>query len=748
MRLLQAPAPTEDMQYARFIDTVGSGLQQRIARQLDEAFFFGPSHRHELCARLRKATPGGVRDTIAAADRMAHEGIELLGRRLRIMPGAIDWHADPVSQRRMWPLGAIDEAWAIAVAGADVKYVWEVNRHQFLTTLGRAYWFTDDPRYLQQAAGLIDDWLAHNPPGCGVNWSSHLEVAVRAVSWLWTMPYLLAWPDLDPAFLKRWLLGLADHHRHLRANLSVFTDPTNHLIGEATALWMLSVCLPDLPDASRQAARAQAILIPEFARQTTGDGVNREQSSSYHRFVLDFHLQFFLLARRNARALPDVVEERLRAMFSFAAALAGPRGVAPMIGDSDDARAIPFLELVGWDFRDLLCTGSHLFPCSIRSPTVNDVPQAVLWLLRGEVSNPPSPSAPIEHSHVFTAGGYAFLRSRACGANLELIFDCGPLGLLPNAAHGHADALSVLIRLNGRELLGDPGTGTYFANRRVRDALRSTAAHNTVTVDHLNQADILDTFKWINPMTVRLCEHFVGQHFDYIQARHDGYQRLRNPLLHERRVLFVKPRGWVIVYVITGRGAHIYTRHFNFPPGIRLSGTDAGTMLATDPESGHSIALDFAELDPHGRSKVRLDEGALWSNRYGRWASAVRLSVDIHDAAPVVLFTFVTPVLSQARAAQRPTHSVERLAGGGVACTSYDAQGCTQVIAVNPDSVPVTLSDGTRSDAHFLFLRKAGTGAMESVFLAGEGCSMVSGGLHLRPGPGARFASLSRDAPP
>ena len=130
--------------------------------------------------------------------------------------------------------------------------------------------------------------LDKNPFRQGVNWSSNLEVAMRAISWLWTMPYLLAWSELDQEFLACWLGSLYDHFDHISKNLSVYTDPTNHLIGEATALWLLSTVFPDLPEAPRQGQRALDILSREAQRQFTRDGVNCEQSTSYHRFVIDW----------------------------------------------------------------------------------------------------------------------------------------------------------------------------------------------------------------------------------------------------------------------------------------------------------------------------------------------------------------------------------------------------------------------------------------------------------------------------
>ena len=53
-----------------------------------------------------------------------------------------------------------------------------------------------------------------------------------------------------------------------------------------------------------------------------------------------------------------------------------------------------------------------------------------------------------------------------------------PLGYLATAAHGHADAQHLSIWFKGVPVVIDPGTGAYYADRRLRAWLASRAAHN------------------------------------------------------------------------------------------------------------------------------------------------------------------------------------------------------------------------------------------------------------------------------
>jgi uncharacterized heparinase superfamily protein len=728
-------------------------LHQSLGRQFDELFFFGPNIRVEASGVINKNFPLLARQLVAMAKNLGGDGIDILGQKVRILVDEIDWQADPKTSRRAWSQQSLDEAEAIGSVEADVKYVWEVNRHQFMTILGRAFWLTDDPRYARQAAELIDDWIAQNPPGEGINWSSHLEVAMRAISWLWTLAYLLAWPQLNEDFLKRWLSSLADHYAHLSHNLSIFTDPTNHLIGEATALWMLSVCLPDLPESSAQADRALSILSIEVERQITPDGVNKEQSTSYHRFVLDFYLQVLALARRRDLQLPMVLQQRVIAMLGFVSALAGKSGQAPMIGDSDDARGIPMLELVGWGFQDLLSTGAALFARPEWKAHCGGFAEASYWLLGSaglQQFNDLTATETEQPPRIFPEGGYCFFDIQSPDLDAELIFDVGPLGLWPNAAHGHADALSIQVRIDGNFLLTDPGTGTYFSSPSTRDALRATASHNTLTVDGLDQADIFDTFKWVNPPNVSLLESFSDEDFYFAVGMHDGYLRLRRSVNHFRYVLCVRSGEWIIVDYLEGEGNHLYTRHFNFHPNIEIKKHDDQSITAVDKASGKGVMLAFPAMDSTGNQEIYIDYDGRWSKEYGHCISAPYLRIESRGEPAMALFTFITPMLSDFdfhSTFMSMKYALKEFPDRKIfLCTRHGSfldDKSTETIAINPTNQELLIPSGLRSDANFLFLQKLKNDVINKAFIAGERRNLSGPNFHLQSTAG-KFASYNR----
>ncbi len=750
------PAPqTSSTDFARSMQSHGSLLKDFLIEQFDRSFFFGPSSRFEIAAAIRSAIRNADIKICKLADSIDSAGLPYLGQKVKIVAGEIDWQADPKSGKRCWTTGVLDEADAISCKTADVKFVWEFNRHQFLPILGRAYWLSGEERYAHQAVALIDDWIKNNPVGLGVNWCSHLEVAMRSISWLWTMPLILALPNLDEAFLNRWLSSIEAHYHHLRRNLSIYTDPTNHLIGEATALWMLCLCFPSLPEAERDAQRALLILTREVKRQITPDGVNCEQATNYHRFVLDFYLQILILAKRNEITLTSMVSRQVEAMIEFVDALAGESGIAPMIGDSDDARGMPFLELVGWNFRDTLSTGSILFERGKWKAWAGSLAEASIWLLG---ANAPAKFESLQQVYkekrnaIFPHGGYYFLRGQSNENRSELIFDAGSLGLWPNAAHGHADALSILIRLNGKLILTDPGTGAYFGGEHERNYFRSTAAHNTITVDDLDQADLYDTFKWVNPMNVKLNEYCAEKDFTYVSAVHDGFRRLRAGVTHTREVLAIGTAGWVVHDQIDGKGNHLVKQHFNFTSGIELTQLGEHSVLAWDPISEHGLRFDFPSAANVKHRHIVTSEMGLWSGEYGRVETVPHLTAEIHIANSSALMTFITPIFGGAARknaaienslnvqtiAHQGSHVYKRCLGNGNALRA-------ETILINPSRQMISLSSELNCNSRFAYIQKDSNAVIANAFIVGKGSRLVSKNLSLQCDPNERTARYSKD---
>ena len=85
----------------------------------------------------------------------------------------------------------------------DPKVIHELNRHQHLVALAKAYFLTGDERYSREAIAQMESWIDQNPPSVGINWQSSLEIAIRSISWIWAIFLLLPSEPLTDACAAR-----------------------------------------------------------------------------------------------------------------------------------------------------------------------------------------------------------------------------------------------------------------------------------------------------------------------------------------------------------------------------------------------------------------------------------------------------------------------------------------------------------------------------------------------------------------
>ncbi len=130
--------------------------------------------------------------------------------------------------------------------------------------------------------------------------------------------------------------------------------------------------------------------------------------------------------------------------------------------------------------------------------------------------------------------------------------------------HSHADNLTFCLHLDGRPIIVDTGISTYEKNER-RAYERSTAAHNTVTVNGRNSSDVWGGFR-IGRRAKTTLEELTDTE---VQGSHNGYRRLGTT--HRRRWYFGKDYLNVLDK-LTGRGTGVARLHFTAGLAPELEG--------------------------------------------------------------------------------------------------------------------------------------------------------------------------------
>jgi hypothetical protein len=413
-------------------------------------------------------------------------------------------------------------------ASVDIRTVWEPARLQHLTVLFA--WLqrekgAEAPGIKEFSRNEVLAWLQGNPFLYGPHYLSAMECALRIPVFCYALKLL---DNLEAQEYSQLLEGVYLHAWWIVNNLSLHSSLGNHTVSEAVGLVFAGTLFRETACGRKWLQQGLSLLDQEFAHQILADGGPVEQSFSYHRLVLDLYWLAIEVLEKNGIRQCDDFRAGLAQGEKFLAAFGGVTGDTPAIGDCDDGHAL----------------GPGIHPHRIVPPAAR---QSFLE---------------------FAASGYTVFKLPGDGL---LTFDHGPLGMAPLYNHGHADALSVTLSLAGLELLVDPGTYRYNGEAAYRRYFKSTAAHNTVTVDGRDQAVQETGFVWSHPFACRVLRREQHGEGYLLEAEHDGYRRLREPVLH-RRALLYDARGFLMLKdSFSGAGHHEFALHFHLHPDAAVS---------------------------------------------------------------------------------------------------------------------------------------------------------------------------------
>jgi uncharacterized heparinase superfamily protein len=656
--------------------------------------FFAGVETADAAEALRENFPSACCDVVAAANMICTRRFDLLGYQGLSFGESVDWHLDPVAGRRApaehW--SRIDPLNPLKVG--DAKVVWELNRHQWLIPLAQAYWLTNDNRYAREAVDLVDHWSRANPYGLGINWSSSLEVAYRVISWTWVFVLLRDAAVLSPDEFGGLLSLIRTHAAHIERYLSRYFSPNTHLTGEALGLFYVGTLFPEFPDSARWRSLGRQILIDECDRQIYRDGVYFEQATCYQRYTIEIYLHFLILADRNGVAVPAPVRNRVERMLEFLLAVSGPHGTMPQIGDADGGAVLPLANRGPNDCRGVLATAAAFLGRKDFAWAASGPAPELLWLLgvsgwqRFMRLHERAPRG--RASRLFRDGGYAVLLSGEDRQAHQLIFDVGPLGCPNSAAHGHADLLSLQCTAFGEPYLVDPGTYCYTPEMNWRNYFRGTSAHSTVVVDGASQALPSGPFGWQTRPSGQLRAWKSTEISDYVDASHDGYTRLSDPVVHRRRVLFVKPRYWIVVDDLMGGAEHDVELRFQF--AARPVHMGPGLWTAALGSRGEGLwMVPFASVPLAGRvAEGRMNPTEGWlSTHYGRRQPAPVVVYTTRHQFPIRIATLLLPV---DKLSQVPPH-VEALRDAAGALTGLVLTDARETVRFDDDDVVVEQSE-------------------------------------------------------
>jgi hypothetical protein len=453
----------------------------------------------------------------------------------------------------------------------DKEWQYTLNRMKWFCNYVGIYKKTGGEKYVQAWMEQIESWINMGDPGFPRTLDSGRRMEYWIISYLMFVSKLKS-PSITPEFNARILFSMAQQADFLY-NPDHWRRYSNWGTFENSGFSKFVLLFPEFKKNPRWLKEIYFRMDFQLSRSFHQDGMHIEVSPSYHSHELIVWFDFISLAKNNdienpwhsqipLTPLKELFYRRATALMNFYK----PTGYVPQVGDTDRSDERHFLRKMGefWEWPEMVYVASD-----------------------GKEGTPPS-----TNSAAFPEGGYFIQRSGwgntdlAFDQELYLLFDCGT----NQPWHAHQDALSIVATAYGNDLLVDPGRYTYNDGPE-RDYFKSTAAHNTITVNNLNQEQYYtpETASWNS-----MCG------FDYVVGNQSSYSGIN----HRRSVFFVKPNYWIVTDRITGTDTHTYNQYWHLSEKTK-------NQVRIEENGRKYITPDFVFLSPAEDLNLKMEKGFL-----------------------------------------------------------------------------------------------------------------------------------------
>ena len=402
-------------------------------------------------------------------------------------------------------------------------------------------------------AELIERWIRENPVGQGNGWEPY-PLSLRIANWI-------KWKWNGGALSREALKSLAVQAEYLAGSVE-YHLLANHLFVNGKALLLAGLFFAS-PKADGWVRRGLEILREQVLEQVLADGGHFERSPMYHCLILEDLLDVIQAGERFPGGVgKSRVEEWREAagrMLGWLEQMCHPDGQISFFNDA--------------------ALGIAAEPEELREYAAR-VGVTAKRVALGE-------------------SGYIRLEN----ADTVVLFDAAPIGPDYQPGHAHADTLSIEVSRGGRRVLVNSGTSTY-ENCAERLRQRGTAAHNTVCLDGEDQSEVWSAFRVARrarPVDVRTdgCR--------WAEASHDGYRRLKQPVMHRRRVE-LRGSDVVVTDLLDGTGTHEIAVAFHCHPeaeaALRLDEKLTVIVEASTYHPGFNLAVSNKKIVGRWRGEL------------------------------------------------------------------------------------------------------------------------------------------------
>lgn len=353
----------------------------------------------------------------------------------------------------------------------------------------------------------------------------------------------------------------------------------NHLLEDAFSLLFGALFFDDKP----MYIKAESLLLQELDEQILSDGAHFELSPMYHRIILGRLLDCINLLKNNpaifeTKALLVVMIRKAVQMLGWLKCMTFADGSVPFFNDAAPGIAPATNRLIEYAQR--------------------------LMPELAEDAQLPTPALKASNYRRFDSPHYC------------CIADVGGIAPDYQPGHAHADSLSFVVQVDGQPLLIDPGVSTYQPGRqRLKE--RSTAMHNTVTVNETNSSEVWSAFRVGRRAKVNISEDTAR----LLTASHDGYRNFG--VTHQRSWQF-SDDSIVITDTLTGNPKQGIA-HFWFHPDVQPT-------LNENTIKTERIKMIFEHADEIKLCNVEIPDG------YNLYTSSVKIEASFVKTLRINIF--------------------------------------------------------------------------------------------------------------
>jgi hypothetical protein len=522
--------------------------------------------------------------------------IEIFGLKINSIE---NWHYDIYTNKNFPLIFSFDIDIRTGRLGS-AKYVWEINRFIFLPQIALRFKKNENENDLLLIIDLIESWVKENPYLIGVNWYSNIEINIRLIN------FYLTWKILDAVNLNNqkfkdfyqdtWLPLIKKHCEYSFSFPSYFSSANNHLISEYSGLYIASTVWK-FNKSKKWNLYSKKGLEKEIIKQHTVDGINKEEAAEYIQFITDFFIIAYSVGLGNGNNFSLNYKNTLLKIISYCKNLLDIKGNFLQYGDEDDGR-VTWLNGLQRDnnFISLLISGTIISNSNdfLIPNLVFDVKNRVLFGAEGETIflNNNKKIQDKQSAFYSKSGHFLFRKQTSIGKEILLHFDVAPLGYLSIAAHGHSDALSIILHIDGYPFLVDSGTYTYHTNIEWRYYFISTLAHNTIEINNQNQALSGGPLLWLKHYQCQIEEMLTNKNNEIVKGSHNGY--LKFGIMHQRKIEFLKNENHFIVtdfLKCDNNKDYSINMPWHLHPECKISKNENNTFTISRPETDRKLIL-------------------------------------------------------------------------------------------------------------------------------------------------------------